>query len=159
MRTPRSIPARIALAASLLAAPTLAGPVAADADAAARQPTTTSHERSTAARIAQSRVGSPYRWGATGPRSFDCSGLVTWAYRKAGHRLQGRTSYELHRRGMRVPRSRLRRGDLVYTWDRGLGHVGIYLGRGRYVHAPGSGRRVQVAPVPGGGGFVGAVRP
>jgi cell wall-associated NlpC family hydrolase len=133
MHTPRSIPARIALAASLLTTPTLADSVATEADAAVRQPTTTTPERAAAARIAQSRVGSPYRWGAT--------------------------SYELHRRGMRVPRSRLRRGDLVYTWDRGLGHVGIYLGRGRYVHAPGSGRRVQVAPVPTGGGFIGAVRP
>jgi cell wall-associated NlpC family hydrolase len=60
---------------------------------------------------------------------------------------------------VRIRRAALRRGDLVWTWDRSFGHVGIYLGGGKYVHAPGAGRRIEVARLPSGRAFVGAVRP
>lgn len=156
----RSLPtARIAMAAALLAIPITATAPPEAADASPRRVTTTAKERATAARNALRKVRAPYQWGATGPRAFDCSGLVAWAYQRAGSPLKGRTSQQQHRGGVRIRRSSLKRGDLVYTWDRGLGHVGIYVGRGRYVHAPGTGRRVQVAPVPRGSGYVGAVRP
>lgn len=127
--------------------------------ATTRAVTTTPSVRSAAAAAAVARVGSPYHPGSAGPRRFDCSGLVTYAYRTAGGSLAARTSYELFRTGARIRRAALRRGDLVWTWDRSLGHVGIYLGRGRYVHAPGRGRRVEVAALPRGSAFVGAVRP
>lgn len=159
MSSPRTRSARIALAASLLALPVSTLPQPAVADAAPRRVTTTAKERAAAATAALSKVRSPYQWGATGPRAFDCSGLVAWAYRRVGAPLKGRTSQQQHRGGVRIRRSSLRRGDLVFTWDRGLGHVGMYVGRGRYVHAPGRGRRVQVAPVPSGSGFISAVRP
>lgn len=120
---------------------------------------TTATQRAAAATVAAGKVRSPYGWGATGPSSFDCSGLVTFAYRAAGRPLAARTSHDLFRHGAPVRRAALRRGDLVWTWDRGRGHVGMYLGRNRYVHAPGRGRRVEVASLPSGGGFVGAVRP
>ena len=95
-----------------------------------------------AARVALRAVGTPYAWGGSSPASgFDCSGLVYWAYRRLGVQLP-RTSYALFDRGRRVGRSRLKAGDLVFF--SGLGHVGVYLGRGRMVHAPRSGRNVEV---------------
>lgn len=133
--------------------------IAPTADAARGVMTTTAQERMHAARVAAGKVNAPYSWGATGPRSFDCSGLVTFAYRLAGQPLRARTSHELFRHGVRVRRSSLKRGDLIWTHDRGLGHVGMYLGGARYVHAPGRGRHVRISSLPAGGAFVGAVRP
>jgi cell wall-associated NlpC family hydrolase len=95
-----------------------------------------------AARIALRAVGVPYRWGGTSPASgFDCSGLVYWAYGRLGVEVP-HSSYALAGTGRGVPRSRLRPGDvLVFS---GYGHVGLYVGRGRMVHAPHSGRVVEV---------------
>jgi peptidoglycan DL-endopeptidase CwlO len=98
-----------------------------------------------AVRIALEAVGVPYAWGGSSPSSgFDCSGLVYWAYSRLGINLP-HSSYALYGRGRRVARSRLKPGDLVFFY--GLGHVGMYLGRGRMVHAPSSGRRVEVVPL------------
>jgi cell wall-associated NlpC family hydrolase len=94
-----------------------------------------------AAAIAVKEVGVPYRWGGASPAGFDCSGLVYWAYGRLGIRLP-HSSYALYDQGRRVTRSRMRAGDLLFF--SGLGHVGIYIGRGRMVHAPPSGSRVQV---------------
>jgi cell wall-associated NlpC family hydrolase len=95
-----------------------------------------------AARIALGAVGVPYRWGGASPESgFDCSGLVYWTYGRLGVEL-AHSSYALYDLGRRVPRSRLEPGDLLFF--AGLGHVGVYVGRGRMVHAPQSGRRVEV---------------
>jgi cell wall-associated NlpC family hydrolase len=95
-----------------------------------------------AAKVALRAVGVPYRWGGSSPSGgFDCSGLVYWAYSRLGVRL-AHSSYALHGLGRRVPRSRLRAGDVLFF--SGLGHVGVYVGRGRMVHAPQSGQRVEV---------------
>jgi cell wall-associated NlpC family hydrolase len=103
-------------------------------------PKTTLGER--AAAIALKAVGVPYRWGGTSLRSgFDCSGLVYWAYGRLGVKLP-HSSYALYNEGRRVARSRMKPGDLVFFY--GLGHVGMYVGRGRMVHAPHSGARVEV---------------
>lgn len=120
---------------------------------------TTPVERAAAADAALKQVGRPYRRGSTGPGSFDCSGLVDFAYRAAKRPLRARTSFEMWNIGTRVTRAGLQRGDLVWTWDRSLGHVGVYVGMGRYVHAPGAGRRVEIALLPSGANFIGAVRP
>jgi cell wall-associated NlpC family hydrolase len=120
---------------------------------------TTPAARAAAADAALAKVGSPYHRGSMGPKRFDCSGLVGFAYRAAGAPLAGRSSYDFWASGAHVRRAALQRGDLVYTWDRAFGHVGIYLGSGQYVHSPGTGRRVEVAPLPAGRDFVGAVRP
>jgi len=95
-----------------------------------------------AARIAVQAVGVPYRWGGESPTSgFDCSGLVRWAYARVGIDVP-HSSYALWATGRPVERTRVRVGDvLVFS---GLGHVGLYLGRGRMVHAPYSGKTVQV---------------
>lgn len=95
-----------------------------------------------AARIALRALGIPYRWGGESPTSgFDCSGLVRWAYRGVGVDLP-HSSYALYGEGRRIPRARMRTGDLLFF--EGLGHVGLYLGRGRMVHAPQTGRNVEV---------------
>lgn len=141
--------------------PPAAGPVvhqAAPARYARRpvQPKPTLGDR--AVRIALKAVGVPYRWGGASPASgFDCSGLVHWAYRHVGVELP-HSSYALYDLGRAVPRSRLRTGDLMFFY--GLGHVGMYIGRGRMVHAPSSGKRVEIVSLRGhyGGRFVGARR-
>ena len=112
-----------------------------------------------AARIAVGVVGVPYRWGGESPSSgFDCSGLVRWAYGRLGIELP-HNSYALYGEGRRVSRSQLKAGDLLFF--EGLGHVGLYLGRGRMVHAPQSGRDVEVVRLAGsqyGSRLVGARR-
>jgi cell wall-associated NlpC family hydrolase len=100
-----------------------------------------------AATIALKAVGVPYRWGGASPASgFDCSGLVYWAYGRLGVELP-HSSYALFDRGRRVARARMKAGDLLFF--SGLGHVGLYLGSGRMVHAPSSGRRVEVVTLGG----------
>jgi cell wall-associated NlpC family hydrolase len=95
-----------------------------------------------AAAIAVREVGVPYRWGGSSPTGgFDCSGLVYWTYRRLGIELP-HSSYALYDEGRRVARARMKPGDLLFF--SGLGHVGIYIGRGRMVHAPHTGTRVQV---------------
>jgi cell wall-associated NlpC family hydrolase len=150
----------VALAATAfaLSAPTAssAGPARNDPDPV-RKAKPTLGER--AARVALKAVGTPYRWGGSSPAGgFDCSGLVYWAYRRLGIELP-HSSYALYDRGRRVARSRMKAGDLLFF--SGLGHVGIYLGRGRMVHAPHSGRLVEVVRLGRsgyGGRLVGARR-
>jgi cell wall-associated NlpC family hydrolase len=95
-----------------------------------------------AATIALRAVGVPYRWGGASPESgFDCSGLVHWAYGHLGIELP-HSSYALYELGSRVSRGELRPGDMLFF--SGLGHMGLYLGGGRMVHAPQSGRTVEI---------------
>jgi cell wall-associated NlpC family hydrolase len=112
-----------------------------------------------AAGVALRAVGVPYRWGGASLESgFDCSGLVYWTYRRLGIDLP-HSSYALFARGRRVARSRMKPGDLLFF--SGLGHVGIYVGRGRMVHAPQSGQDVEVVELRRsyyGRGLVGARR-
>jgi peptidoglycan DL-endopeptidase CwlO len=97
----------------------------------------------TAVRAALSRLGSPYVWGATGPNRFDCSGLVQWAYARAGVPLR-RTTYEQINDGIPVPRSQVRPGDLVFPH---AGHVQMAIGGNLVVEAPHAGASVRVAPL------------
>jgi peptidoglycan DL-endopeptidase CwlO len=87
-------------------------------------------------------VGVPYRWGGASPDSgFDCSGLVYWAYGQVGIAVP-HSSYALYDFGRKVSRSQLKAGDVLFF--SGLGHVGLYLGKDRMVHAPETGRNVEV---------------
>jgi cell wall-associated NlpC family hydrolase len=90
-------------------------------------------------------VGAPYVWGATGPNSFDCSGLMLYAYQRAGVALP-RTSQEQMRAGRQVPLDRIRPGDLV-VYRANASHVAMYVGGGQVVHAPYPGARVRYDPV------------
>ncbi|MFC1417089.1 C40 family peptidase [Streptacidiphilus cavernicola] len=106
--------------------------------------------------FAEAQIGKPYVWGATGPGSFDCSGLTQAAWRAAGVSLP-RTTYQQINAGKRVSASRLQPGDLVFYYS-GITHVAIYVGGGRIVHAPHPGAAVEYAPV-GEMPISGAVRP
>ncbi|MFI9060457.1 C40 family peptidase [Streptomyces sp. NPDC053429] len=90
-------------------------------------------------------IGKPYVWGATGPGSFDCSGLTQAAWGAAGVSLP-RTTYTQINAGQRVSRDRLAPGDLVFFYS-GITHVGLYIGDGKMIHAPHPGATVRVAPV------------
>lgn len=95
--------------------------------------------------FAYTALGKPYVWGATGPSSFDCSGLTQAAYRSAGVSLP-RTTYTQIEAGRRVPRSELAPGDLVFFYS-GISHVGLYIGNGQIIHAPRPGAPVRIAPI------------
>ncbi|MFD3700006.1 NlpC/P60 family protein [Streptomyces sp. NPDC058646] len=95
--------------------------------------------------FAHGAIGKPYVWGATGPGSFDCSGLTQAAWRSAGVSLP-RTTYTQINSGRRVARDQLAPGDLVFFYS-GVTHVGLYIGNGQMVHAPRPGSTVRVAPI------------
>jgi len=97
-----------------------------------------------ALQAALSKLGSPYEYGAAGPGSFDCSGLVQWAYKQAGVSVP-RTSQAQAGVGTPVAQQDLQPGDIVAFY--GGGHVGIYAGNGNVVHAPDYGQPVKVAPM------------
>lgn len=97
-----------------------------------------------AVQAAESKIGSPYVYGASGPDSFDCSGLVQWAYKQAGISLP-RTSYDQAAAGSAVSQSDLQPGDVVSFY--GGSHSGIYAGGGNVIHASTSGVPVKVAPL------------
>ena len=97
-------------------------------------------------------VGTPYVWGGNTPSSgFDCSGLIKFVYNDAaGINLPRTTAQMLQMNGKHVPRSQLRSGDLVFFSTAGHGrvsHAGIYVGEGRFVHAPSSGGAVRLDSV------------
>jgi cell wall-associated NlpC family hydrolase len=95
---------------------------------------------------AESRIGAPYRYGGAGPDAFDCSGLVAYAHRQIGITVP-RTAAEQFVKATPVERRELRPGDLVFfrLAGREVGHVGIYAGDDRFVHAPQSGGHVRIA--------------
>ncbi|WP_165164156.1 C40 family peptidase [Corynebacterium qintianiae] len=97
----------------------------------------------TGAALAQ--LGKPYGWGAAGPDSFDCSGLMVWAYAQNGKSIP-RTSQAQLAGGTPVPVSDLRPGDIIGYYP-GVTHVGMYIGNGQVVHASDYGIPVQVVPL------------
>jgi cell wall-associated NlpC family hydrolase len=92
--------------------------------------------------VALSQLGTPYVWAGSAPGGFDCSGLVMWAYAQVGVSLP-HSSYAQYGYGVPVSRDQLQPGDLVF-FD-GLGHVGIYIGGGQFVHAPHTGDVVKIS--------------
>ncbi|MBB5937110.1 C40 family peptidase [Streptomyces zagrosensis] len=99
---------------------------------------------SKALRVAASKEGAPYKWGATGPHRFDCSGLTLYSFKQAGKRLP-RTAAAQYNRARQVSPSARTRGDLVFfRSSRSIYHVGIYAGRGRIWHAPKTGAVVRL---------------
>ncbi|GAB2839872.1 C40 family peptidase [Streptomyces deserti] len=107
---------------------------------------------------AQSKLGSPYVYGATGPSSFDCSGLTSWAYAQAGVSIP-RTSEAQSQIGTRIYSvSDLKVGDLVFFFN-DLHHVGLYAGNGQIIHAPRTGTVVRYESMDTiGGPFMWGVR-
>jgi cell wall-associated NlpC family hydrolase len=97
-----------------------------------------------AVKIAASKAGSPYRWGAVGPSSFDCSGLAAYSFKKAGKPLP-RTTQQQYNRSRHISATTRRKGDLVFFHSGGyVYHVGIYAGHSRIWHAPKTGSSVRL---------------
>ncbi|MDH4139710.1 MAG: NlpC/P60 family protein [Coriobacteriia bacterium] len=101
-------------------------------------------------------LGAPYRWGASGPNAFDCSGFTMFVYSQVGVSLPHSSRAQLGC-GERVSRSDLQPGDLVF-FGSPIHHVGIYVGGGNYIHAPHTGAVVRIDPL-SRGDYSGACRP
>nr|WP_221475621.1 C40 family peptidase [Sphaerisporangium rubeum] len=112
----------------------------------------------TALQFAYAQIGKPYRYGGTGPGSWDCSGLTQKSWAAAGVSLP-RTAAAQYSWGAsrRVSLDALQPGDLLFA--SGLGHVGMYAGNGQMVHAPRTGDVVKVVPLSSYRGIFAAVRP
>ncbi|MFE3324196.1 NlpC/P60 family protein [Streptomyces sp. NPDC059176] len=89
---------------------------------------------------AATQIGKPYLSGAEGPNSYDCSGLTQWSYRQAGVSIS-RTTYTQQNDGVKIGRSQLKPGDLVFFNN--LSHVGLYAGNNQILHAPHPGASVR----------------
>jgi cell wall-associated NlpC family hydrolase len=93
-------------------------------------------------KTAYKQLGKPYRWAAVGPNSFDCSGFTMYVWRKAGVQLPHNSGAQ---RGATksVSLDKMKPGDLVFS----SGHVGLYIGKGKMIHSPQSGRDVSLDPI------------
>ncbi|MCL6737210.1 C40 family peptidase [Streptomyces neyagawaensis] len=127
--------------------------VASGALSSVRPPTRTGAK---ALRYAVAQIGKPYKWGAEGPKAYDCSGLTSRAWSHAGRRIP-RTSQAQWARLPRIPLTKLRPGDLVLYYPKAT-HVALYLGKGLVVQAPRPGTTIKVSPI-AANPLLGAVRP
>ena len=97
-------------------------------------------------RLASSFLRTRYRWGGTGPGGFDCTGFVYYLYKRIGMPIP-RTIGSMFQRGTPVSKKQLNTGDILFfinTYRRGLSHVGIYLGKNKFIHASGRRRGVRI---------------
>ncbi|MFI2642496.1 C40 family peptidase [Streptomyces sp. NPDC018610] len=100
-----------------------------------------------ALQIAASKKGSPYQWGATGPRRFDCSGLTLYSFKRAGKKLP-RTAEQQYNKTRHISAGSRRAGDLVFFHSGSyVYHVGIYAGGGKIWHAPKTGDVVRLQKI------------
>jgi cell wall-associated NlpC family hydrolase len=128
-----------ALTAAAVAVPLLTPGLTSEADAAT--------VRSTAMKIAASKRGSLYEWGAVGPRRFDCSGLTLYSFKRAGKKLP-RTAQQQYNKTKHISASSRTLGDLVFFHSgRSVYHVGIYAGHGKIWHAPRPGTKVRLEKI------------
>ncbi|MCW2680310.1 MAG: hypothetical protein JWM62_1711 [Frankiales bacterium] len=113
--------------------------------------------RQRALQVAAQQNGKPYRYGSTGPNSFDCSGLVKYSYAQAGKALP-RTSGEMYRTTQRISPSQKQPGDLIFMSTNGrIGHVAVYAGNGMMWDAPTAGRTVSKRRIYSSSYYVGRV--
>ena len=109
--------------------------------------TTVNSKVASVVNIAKAQVGKPYVWGAEGPNSFDCSGLIYYAYKNGASITIPRVSRDQAKYGSYVSTSNMKAGDIIYfdsTKDGVVNHVAMYIGDGKYVHAPRSGENVRI---------------
>lgn len=112
------------------------------ADSSVKKTSAADQKRGAVVKLAKKQVGKPYIWGATGPSGFDCSGLTTYVFKNAINKTLPRTTYGQITLGktISVSTKKLKKGDLLF-W--GNYHVGIYVGNGKFVHAPAPGQNVK----------------
>jgi cell wall-associated NlpC family hydrolase len=111
----------------------------------------TQHPSDQVCDMALSFTGVPYVYGGTTPKGFDCSGLVQYVYREVGVALP-RTARDQARTGRAATLRTMLRGDLIFfRINRDvISHVGIYVGKGRFVHAPGTGKKIRTDSIDNG---------
>ncbi|SCH30977.1 Probable endopeptidase YafL precursor [uncultured Clostridium sp.] len=112
--------------------------------------TSTSNKIDAVINLAKQQIGKPYVWGATGPNSFDCSGLTSYVYKNAANISLPRTSSDQSKVGTTISKSNLQPGDLIFSSTNGTGnvsHVGIYIGNNEMIHAPKPGENVQITKI------------
>jgi cell wall-associated NlpC family hydrolase len=117
----------------------------------------TSSKAAAAVYWAEKEIGKPYVWAAAGPDSFDCSGLMVWAYAHVGISLNHYSGDQINE-GARVSRSNLEPGDLVF-FGSPIHHVGMYVGGGDFIEAPYTGTDVRISKMSSRSDFAGACRP
>ena len=144
MRNMQRVKALLAIGAVLFAFSGCAGAPTAPAASSGSTKPAVADRGDAAAALAAKMVGKPYKYGGASPSGFDCSGLVYYSFKQAGVALPHNTTQQ--RAASRLVKvADLRRGDLLFFDQEGKkhGHVGIYLGEGRFVHAPSSGKSVR----------------
>ena len=97
-------------------------------------------------KVAKQQLGKPYVWGATGPSSFDCSGLTSYVYKQSLNKTLPRTSREQSKVGKTVSKSNLQEGDLIFfgSSSSNINHVGLYIGDSKMIHSPKPGDVVRI---------------
>lgn len=131
--------------ASMAAAQEREDTAAGVSDSAATYDGPASGRARTALDFAYAQLGKPYEWGSTGPDSFDCSGLVGASWRAAGVTLP-RTVKQMYDGGRKVAKADMQPGDIIY-WYNDNQHNGMYVGDGKAVHAPRTGKNIEIVPV------------
>ncbi|MGE0025537.1 MAG: NlpC/P60 family protein [Thermoleophilia bacterium] len=149
-------PAATATPAASSGGDTSAGSGSASGSAPSSTPLPSGSGNAAAASVAMQYLGVPYVWGGASPSGFDCSGLASYAYAQIGKSVPHYTG-AAWAAFPKVPSDQLEPGDLVFF--NGLGHMGIYIGGGQYVHAPHTGDVVKVSSLGDRSDYVGAVRP
>jgi cell wall-associated NlpC family hydrolase len=107
--------------------------------------------------LAQRYLGTPYRWGGSQPGGFDCSGLLQYVWGQRGVKIP-RTSQQQFKTGVPINKGQLRPGDAVFFEGSAPGHVGMYLGGGKFIESPHSGAVVRISNLAGRTDYVGARR-
>lgn len=105
--------------------------------------------RSAIIKIAKQQIGDPYVAGANGPNGFDCGGLAQYVYKQATGIDILRSSRQQYTQVEKISKKNAKPGDLVFFFERGAHHVGIYIGNGKMIDAPGRGHEVRVSPISG----------
>lgn len=115
----------------------------------ARQQALAASMRAEVLRVARKQLGDPYRAGGAGPNAFDCGGFTQFVFKRALGMDIARTSRGQYQQVERIKKKDARPGDLVFFFEGGAHHVGIYLGNGKMIDAPNPGESVSVNPISG----------
>ena len=110
---------------------------------------TTSLEAKNITSVAKSKLGITYKWGGNGPYKYDCSGFTKEVFRKNGIKIP-RLSKDQAKVGKKISKSHLRKGDLIFFHSKKsnvVDHVGIYLGKGKFIHASKFHKRIVISPL------------
>lgn len=117
--------------------------------AEAQRQTLSANLRAEVLKVAKNQLGDPYRAGSAGPNAFDCGGFTQFVFRRALGMDIARTSRGQFQQVERIKKKDARPGDLVFFFEGGAHHVGIYLGNGKMIDAPNPGESVSVNPISG----------